>query len=74
MNTPEQKPLREALRAQFQDERLDSAQLDALRARMSAAAPAEGGRGDTSADGPAQPGRRRLFAVAASVAATATVG
>jgi anti-sigma factor RsiW len=74
MNNPEQKPLREALRAQFQDERLDSAQLDALRARMSATAPAESRRGGASADGPAQPGRRRLFAVAASVAATATVG
>ncbi len=74
MNTPEQKPLREVLRAQFHDERLDSAQLDALRARMSAAAPAESRRGGASADGSAQPGRRRLFAVAASVAATATIG
>lgn len=76
MNSPESKPLREALRAQFQQERLNTEQLGALRTLMNAAASDPSPeRTATAIDAvPAQPGRRRLFAVAASVAAAATVG
>lgn len=71
MKPPQTRPLREALRAQFQEERLDAAQLDALRARLMAATPPPT---QNAGARPAQPERRRFFAVAASVAAAATVG
>ncbi|MFY8134428.1 MAG: hypothetical protein ACOVKS_05465 [Aquimonas sp.] len=71
MNPSAKKPLREALREQFQEQRLDSAQLDALRARLDAAA------ASTAVMGPApvpQPERRRFLALAASVTAAGAVG
>lgn len=73
MKPSENMPLREQLRAKFEQERLEAAQLDALRARLSAP-PAPGPQTAPADQGPAQPGRRRFFATAASVAAAATVG
>ena len=73
MKPSENKPLRELLRQPFEQERLEAAQLDALRARLSAQ-PAPGTPAAATDQRPAQPGRRRFFAMAASVAAAATVG
>lgn len=71
MNPSAKKPLREALREQFQEQRLDAMQLDALRSRIDAAA------ASTPSVVPAtvpQPGRRRFLALAASVSAAGAVG
>ena len=73
MKPSEIRPLRDALREQFLQQRLDAAQLDALRALQSAT-PAPGPEAAAPDQRPAQPGRRRFLATAASVAAAATVG
>ena len=56
MKPPQTRPLREALRAQFQEERLDAVQLDALRARLATASTPPPSQGVGA--GPAQPERR----------------
>ncbi len=71
MKPSAKKPLREALREQFQEQRLDSAQLDALRARLDAAAASAAVMGPAPAR---QPERRRFLALAASVTAAGAVG
>lgn len=73
MNPSAKKPLREALREQFVEQRLDTAQLDALRARLDAAAPSASGVGPARSHAPA-PERRRFLALAASVTAAGAVG
>jgi len=70
MNRPESGALRELLKAQFEEQSLDSNQLAALRARLQPTAGESAGGGAAAVD----PGRRRLFAVAASVAAAGAVG
>lgn len=73
MKLSDNMPLREQLRAKFEQERLDAAQLDALRALQSAT-PAPRSEAALVDRGPAQPGRRRFLETAVSVAAAATVG
>jgi anti-sigma factor RsiW len=86
MNIRKDIPLRQAIRERFDGEQLTPEQLAELRGLLASPAlpqaepaPAVIGTGPTQAvPGGAgrlpNPGRRRLFAVAASVAATATVG
>lgn len=71
MSGTRKQPLRDALREQFRGEQLDVAQLQALKALQTVAPQAER---EARGAAPALPARRRFFAVAASVAAAATVG
>lgn len=72
MNSPGSGSLRELLKARFEDERLDPQQLLALRDLQQS--PADAASTAAAERGPVDPGRRRLFAIAASVAATGAVG
>lgn len=73
MSPSAKKPLRDALRERFQEQRLDAVQLEALRARLDAAvaSPAHGGPASPLTQPPA---RRRFLALAASVTAAGAVG